>query len=80
MPIGDGLQVVFPMLLDTAMDIDGELFDVTYAGVRANSALTLNDNSREVWIRLSPGTNELELTGSDVGTLTVDLRWKERRR
>ena len=77
---GDALQLVYPMLLNVAMDVDSEDFTVTYGLVNAHAAMSLNDDSRDLWLRLLPGTNTIKITGNDVGTLDVVLRWQERRR
>jgi hypothetical protein len=76
---GDVMSLVFPMLLNTSMVLDGEDYSVSYAGVNAASALSLDDESRAVWIRLNPGTNTLEITGENVASLTIVPRWYERR-
>lgn len=75
----DSILLDYPMVLNTAFDLDGELFTVTYDGANMSDAMRLNDEGRSVWIRLIPGTNTLELTSPDAGTLTVDLRWYRRR-
>ncbi len=77
---GDALELVYPMLLNVAMDVDSEEFAVTYGEVNAHSAMSLNDDSRDLWLRLNPGTNTIKITGNDVGTLTAVFRWQERRR
>ncbi len=77
---GDALQMVYPMLLNVAMDVDSEDFTVTYGLVNAHAAMSLNDDSRDIWLRLCPGTNTIKIAGNDVGTLDVVLRWQERRR
>jgi hypothetical protein len=76
---GDAISLVIPMVLNAVMALDGEAYDTTYQGVNAASALSLNDESRAVWIRLEPGANALEITGTDVATLTVGLSWFDRR-
>lgn len=77
---GDRVNLQFPMLLNKALTVDGETFQVTYDGVSANRALQLDDNSREIWIRLVQGVNQLRVTGTDVGSVTIGLTWYERRR
>lgn len=76
---GDRINLVFPMVLNAVMALDGEAYETAYEGVNAASALSLDDESRAVWIRLAPGANELEISGNDIATLTVGLSWLERR-
>lgn len=76
---GDAINLLFPMRLNKSLIVDGEDYEVTYAGVNAHGALTLEDESREVWIRLNPGVNDLKITGENVGALTASLRWLVRR-
>ena len=42
--------------------------------------MNLDDDSREIWLRLQPGSNTLAVTGTNIGTLSLALRWVERRR
>jgi hypothetical protein len=76
---GDELDLIFPMILNTTLVLDGEAYTVLYGGVDAHSALDLDDDSRAIWIRLNPGTNTLLITGDDVATLTIIPSWLERR-
>jgi hypothetical protein len=71
--------IIIPMLMGKEMIVDGEEHQVLYDGVNAHKALKLNDESRDVWLRLQPGANTLTITGSGVDTLDITLRWKERR-
>lgn len=78
---GDSVDMSFPMLLTKVFTLDGEEFEATYDDVNAHGAITLDDESRAVWIRLNPGVNSLAMTGpaSDLGTLDIALSWYPRR-
>lgn len=76
---GDQINLVFPMILNSALILDGENYEVTYGGVEAHSAMDLDDDSRDIWIRLNPGINTLLITGEDVATLAIVPSWFERR-
>lgn len=75
----DQIDLSFPLRLNKNLVINPEDLLMTYAGVNAFGALSLDDESRDVWMRLEPGTNTIEVTGNDVGLMTATLRWKERR-
>lgn len=75
----DALELVFPMQLNKVISVDGEEHTVTYDGVNSHGALTLNDESRTVYIRLPLGTNHITITSPDCGTLDGDLKWYRRR-
>jgi hypothetical protein len=77
---GDVVYLKYPMLLNTLLSADGESFEVVYGDVNAHSALSLDDDSRAIWMRLAPGSNTIEITGNDMGILDGVLRWYERRR
>lgn len=76
---GDKISLLFPMLIDTLLNLDGENYTVLYGDANARSALSLDDESREVWIRLQPGDNTLEITGNDLASLDIDLSYYQRR-
>ena len=73
----DEITLTYPMLVAKTLTVDGEDYTITYEGVNAHGALELDDPSRDAWIRLVPGENELEITG-DVGDLSVALSWYPR--
>jgi hypothetical protein len=50
-----------------------------YGKVPAHEAITLDDESRAVFIRLAAGSNTLKVTSDNVGTLSVALSWYKRR-
>jgi len=76
---GDAISLTYPMLLNKSLVVDGEDFEITYDNVNAHNALVLNEEGRDVWIRLLPGENTLEAAADDVGTLTVSLSYYPRR-
>jgi hypothetical protein len=77
----DAIEAVMPMLVGLPLVLDGEAKTVLYNQVNAYDAITPNDESRDWWIRLEPGSNELTIaaTVGDVGTLAADLSWYRRR-
>ena len=76
---GDELYLDYPMILNSQFIVDGENFDVTYHGHAMNGALRLDDEGRNVWLRLNPGNNVLQISSADAGTLSVALSWYRRR-
>ncbi len=76
---GDQVGLLVPLLLNTHLVVDGESHEVTLDGVNAQTSLVVMDKSRDVWVRLDPGTNVISITGDNIGTLTIGLSWKERR-
>lgn len=76
---GDAIGLVFPMQLNKVLDLDGESLEVTYDLVNAHRALSMDDESRDVWVRLVPGSNTLKIVGVGVNTLSITLKWKKRR-
>jgi hypothetical protein len=75
----DAIEAVMPMLLGLALVLDGEEKTILYNNVNAHEAVTLDDESRDWWIRLEPGTNALTVTATNVGTLEAVLSWRRRR-
>ena len=76
----DAVTLDFVMLLDKEFVIDAEEKSVTYDGVNAHSAMTLDDESRGQFIRLKGGdTNPIKISGADLGTLDVVLSQYRRR-
>jgi hypothetical protein len=80
---GDQVTLVYPMLTNRVFLLDGENFLATYDGVNAHGAIDLDDDSRDAWIRLEPGSNTLQIdpvtAGDDIGTLSIALSWYPRR-
>jgi len=79
----DQVELYYPMRLSTEYRVvsfllDGENYRATYDKHGAHRALLLDDESRSVWLRLKPGTNELEITSPGAGTLAVALSWYRR--
>ena len=71
----DYIELLFPMMMDKPMVLDNEAGTVEYDGINAHSAMTLDDESRAVWLRAWPGvTNTLRIrsvSGQSIGTLGV---------
>jgi hypothetical protein len=83
---GDSIDLHFPMRLDKTFEVDGEAFTVEYDGVDAHGAMSLDDESRDVWIRLPVGSNQIDLiaaspdvSSQDIGIMDVVLTWYRRR-
>lgn len=80
---GDMVTLVYPMLTNKTFVMDGENYIAQYDGKDAHGGMDLNDDSRDVWIRLVPGTQTLQIdpvtAGDDIGTLSVALSWFPRR-
>ena len=76
---GDSVRVVSPMLLDKVLAINGETNVITFDGINAHGAITLNDDSRSEILRLVPGVNHLNIISADMGTLEIVPSWYSRR-
>lgn len=76
---GDIITVTYPMLLNLGLEIDGETCEVMYGKVPAHEAITLDDESRAVFLTLAAGSNVLEATSDTMGTMSVALSWYKRR-
>lgn len=75
----DAIDLLTPMLIGKPFALDGENRLATYDNSNAHDAIRLNDESRSIWIRLNPGSNELQITATDVGTMNAELSWYKRR-
>ena len=80
---GDAVELLHPMLSGKTFLLDGENYLASYDTANAHGALALNDDSRDVWIRLQPGANSLLMEprtpGDSIGTLVIGLSWYPRR-
>ena len=62
------------------LKVDGETNIITFDdNVYAHEALSLDDESRGVWIRLAPGSNNIVISSDKLGTMEVVLTWHRRR-
>lgn len=75
----DALEVIIPMKLGLALVLDGEAKTALYSNVNAHDVMALNDESRDVWLRLNKGDNILTILSVAVGTLVATLSWYRRR-
>jgi hypothetical protein len=75
----DALQIKIPMLVGLPLALDGEAKTIQYNDVNAHDVISLNDDSRDWWIRLQKGANDLTILAADVGTLAANLSWYRRR-
>ena len=75
----DSIALDFPMRTSVDFVINGEAFTVTYESTNVHNALTLDDESRAVFVRLAAGGNDLQVSGTDVGALTATLSYYRRR-
>lgn len=73
------VELVFPMELNHPFAMDGENYTASYDYANAHGAMTLDDQSRVVWIPLVVGSNSIILSSSDLGTLGVVATWYKRR-
>lgn len=76
---GESFTLVFPMRTGVALVIDGELNTITYENVNAHNAMTLNDEGRDAFMRLVAGDNPLQVTSTDLGSLSGTLSYYRRR-
>lgn len=76
---GEGIDLKRPMRINKSLALDAEAHTVRYNNTNSYNALILDDESRTTWIRLPVGSNQLQLTGEDVGTLGIALSWYRRR-
>lgn len=76
---GDVLSVDFSMKTSVPFTIDGEAFTALYQGLNVHNAITLDDESRDVFIRLGAGANALVVASTDVGSLLARLSYYRRR-
>ncbi len=75
---GDTVTLIYPMVLNRSLVMDGENYLVSCDGVNAHGALTPDDGGRDVWIRLAPGANTLAAVLGNQGSITVTLSWYPR--
>lgn len=75
---GHAVTISCPMLVNKKLLLDSENFVITYDGVNAHSAIALDDESRDVWIGLDPGSNTLKVESESMGTLSIALSWHPR--
>jgi hypothetical protein len=59
--------------------VDSENYAVTYNSLSAYKALKLDDDSKDVWLSLQPGSNTLKITATGLGTMDAALSWYQRR-
>jgi len=75
---GDTVTLIYPMVLNRSLVMDGENYLVSCDGVNAHGALTPDDGGRDIWIRLAPGANTLAAVLANQGNITVALSWYPR--
>jgi hypothetical protein len=75
----DSLTIDLPLLANKLLAMDGELNTAVYDGSNVHRSILLNDEGRSAWLRLTTGTNTISITGTDIGTLSVVLKWYRRR-
>lgn len=76
---GDIIYLDYPMIQTKVFLLDSENSVATFDEQNMHDAMALNDEGRSVWLRLSKGSNTLELISPDCGTLTIALSWYRRR-
>jgi hypothetical protein len=75
---GDAINLIFPIVLNRTLVVDGENYLLTLDGLNAHGALMPDDGGRDVWIRLAPGANTLAAALTNQGNLTIALSWYPR--
>ncbi len=73
--VSDSIELLLPMQLDTPLTLDCENFLLTYDGQNYHSAMSLDDEGRDVPLQSWPGTNTItvsSVSGDDIGTLEFD--------
>lgn len=78
---GYSIDIDLPMKLNKALVLDGENYTARYDGDNVHDCISLDDESRDIWIPLEPGTYNLSIT-SDLtlpGTMAAALSWYKRR-
>jgi hypothetical protein len=75
---GDTITLIYPMILNRTLVVDGENYLLSCDGVNVHGALTPDDGGRDVWIRLAPGANTLAAVLTNQGNLTIALSWLPR--
>lgn len=77
---GDQIRLDYIILLNKSFVLDGEAKTAKYDSVNAHSAVTMDDESRSVYLRLQGGvTNTIQISGIDLGQMNVGLSYYARR-
>lgn len=77
---GEAIDLDFSMALNQQLAVDTDARTVTYLADGSNQfqALELVGGPRKDWLKLAPGTNQLQFDETDLVAVTVDLEWEER--
>ena len=77
---GDSITLNAQLLLNKTFELDGETRVASYDGANAYGAVTVDDPGRSDLIRLVGNTtNQIRISGTDMGTIEVDLHYYTRR-
>lgn len=78
---GESLLLELPMIMEKTIALDAEALTVKYDGNNAHDAMSLDDDARDVWIPLTPGSQTIKIASNlgTVGTLDAALSWYKRR-
>lgn len=77
---GDAIRLDYMMLIGKAFSLNGETQVVQYDGFNAYGSVTPDDPARSAYLRLTGGaTNTIQISGADLGELSVVLSWYRRR-
>lgn len=72
---GDTIYIKYSALLHKVLKLDGETNTITFNDtIYAHEAISLDDESRGIWIRLVPGNNVIVISSENLGTMEVVLR------
>ena len=78
---GVNMDIELPMKLSKALVLDGEAYTARYDGDNVHDALSLDDEGRDIWLPLEPGTYNLAIASDYTlpGTIAAALSWYKRR-
>lgn len=80
---GESIKFFYPVRADIPLTLDGENNVATFGNEdrieSAQAAITLDDNSREIWMNLVPGVNSLIISSTAICEMDITLRHFERR-
>jgi hypothetical protein len=80
MTSGESIVVSVPMATQTHLTLDAEALTIKYNGHNAHDVLTLDDESRDVWLPLYPGAQTLrvEKASGTFGDIAIVPSWYTR--
>lgn len=78
---GYSMDIDLPMKLNKTLVLDGEAYTARFDGDNVHDCISLDDDGRDIWIPLEPGTYNLSITSDYTlpGTIAAALSWYKRR-